>query len=54
MRDVSSQDSIVPVFSRVGARISSFGHAFVVISLFTRVCRTLGSVQELIEAASRT
>ena len=59
-RDVSSQDSIFPVFSRVGGRLGSTYHtwysglALVVIHVFARVCRTLGSVQAFFDAASRT
>ena len=60
LQDVSSQDSIVPVFSSVGGRIGSTycyrycGLARAVIHVFVRVCRTLVSVQECFDAASRT
>ena len=60
LQDVSSQDSIVPVFSSVGGRIGSTycyrycGLAPAVIHVFVRVCRTLANVQECFDAASRT
>ena len=60
MRDVSSQDSISPVASRVGGHIGSTycsrysGKARQVIHVFTRVCRTLGIVREFLDKASRT
>ena len=59
-RDVSSQDSIVPIFSRVGGHIASTyytlhsRHACAVIHVFARVCRTLGIVREFLDAASGT
>ena len=54
LQDISSQDSILPVFSRLGGHIASTyytchsGHAHAVIHVFARVCRTLGSVQDFL------
>ena len=53
LRDVSSQDSIFPVFLRVGGLWYS-GLVLAVIHVFARVCRTLGSVKAFFDAASRT
>ena len=60
LQDISYQDSISPVFSRVDGRFGStycFGYsglACAVIHMLARVCWTLGIMREFFDTASCT